>query len=130
MMETLAAGTEARGLPAAIGHTPLVSLDLGAPSGTRIYAKLESVNPGGSSKDRPVLRMLTEAVHAGRFSGGHRLLDSSSVAALRVCEKTCCARDLAFRRCSESSCISIYTPVPALRRNATSLRSRRFFTNS
>ena len=46
---------------------------------------------------------------------------------LRVCEKIYCARDLAFRRCSESSCISTYTPVPALRRNATSLRSRRFF---
>ncbi|MGH8656432.1 MAG: TonB-dependent siderophore receptor, partial [Gammaproteobacteria bacterium] len=43
---------------------------------------------------------------------------------LRVCEKTYCALDLAFRRCSESSCISIYTAVPALRRNATSLRSR------
>ncbi|MGH8655377.1 MAG: DUF262 domain-containing protein, partial [Gammaproteobacteria bacterium] len=41
---------------------------------------------------------------------------------LRVCEKTYCARDLAFRRCSESSCISIYTAVPALRRNATFLR--------
>ena len=78
MMETLAAGTETRGLPAAIGHTPLVSLDLGAPSGTRIYAKLESVNPGGSIKDRPVLRMLTEAVRAGRFATGRRLLDSSS----------------------------------------------------
>jgi cysteine synthase len=49
-METLAAGTETRGRPAAIGHTPPVSLDLGAPSGTRIYAKLESVNPGGSSR--------------------------------------------------------------------------------
>ncbi|MGH8655956.1 MAG: SpvB/TcaC N-terminal domain-containing protein, partial [Gammaproteobacteria bacterium] len=38
-----------------------------------------------------------------------------------------CAQDLAIRRCSESSCISIYIPVSALRRNATSLRSQRFF---
>ncbi len=53
----------------------------------------------------------------------HRMRRSSQ----RACEKICCARDLAFRRCSESSCISIYTPVPVLRRNATSLRSRGFF---
>ena len=49
---------------------------------------------------------------------------------LRVCEKTSCARDLAFRRCSESSCISTYTPVPALRRNATPFARDGFFTNS
>ena len=54
-------------------------------------------------------------------------LDTGSRVRLRACEKICCARDLAFRRCSESSCISTYTPVPALRRNAISLRSRRFF---
>ncbi len=74
---------------------------------------------------------------------------SNPALALRVCEKTYCARNLAFRRCSGSSCISIYTAVarlvletrpcgacapfrsrrnaPALRRNATFLRSRRFF---
>ncbi len=46
---------------------------------------------------------------------------------VRACEKICCARDLAFRRCSESSCIPTYTPVPVLRRNSTSLRSRQFF---
>ncbi|MGH8651374.1 MAG: ISAs1 family transposase [Gammaproteobacteria bacterium] len=54
-------------------------------------------------------------------------ISSLTVGDLRVCEKTYCARDLAFRRCSESSCSSIYTAVPALRRNATFLRSRRFF---
>jgi cysteine synthase B len=36
------------------------------------------VNPGGSIKDRPVARMLLEAMAAGRFAGGRRLLDSSS----------------------------------------------------
>lgn len=45
---------------------------------TRIFAKLESLNPGGSIKDRPVARMLTCAIAAGRFEGGRRLLDSSS----------------------------------------------------
>jgi len=64
-------------LIARIGHTPLVELR-GAPAGARIFAKLESVNPGGSIKDRPVARMLLEAMAAGRFAGGRRLLDSSS----------------------------------------------------
>jgi len=64
----------------AIGHTPLVEIGLVrevAPR-TRLFAKLESVNPGGSIKDRPVARMLTQAIAAGRFEGGRRLLDSSS----------------------------------------------------
>ena len=63
-------------LLARVGHTPLVELRLAR--GARIFAKLESVNPGGSIKDRPVARMLVEALAAGRFAGGRRLLDSSS----------------------------------------------------
>ncbi len=64
----------------AIGATPLVEIRLigeFAP-GVRLFAKLESVNPGGSIKDRPVARMLREALVAGVFAGGRRLLDSSS----------------------------------------------------
>jgi len=63
-----------------VGHTPLVELRLALHDrrGARIFAKLESVNPGGSIKDRPVARMLVEALAAGRFAGGRRLLDSSS----------------------------------------------------
>lgn len=70
----------AQGLLSRIGNTPLVELKLvqEVASGTRLYAKLESLNPGGSIKDRPVARMLTEAIAAGRFAGGRRLLDSSS----------------------------------------------------
>jgi cysteine synthase B len=44
----------------------------------RLFAKLESVNPGGSIKDRAVKRMITRAIEAERFAGGRRLLDSSS----------------------------------------------------
>lgn len=67
-------------LLAGIGHTPLIEIALvrEVVSGTRLFAKLESVNPGGSIKDRPVARMLTRAIAAGRFEGGRRLLDSSS----------------------------------------------------
>lgn len=71
----------AAGLLAAVGHTPLMDLtDLvrEVSPRTRLFAKLESVNPGGSIKDRPVAHMLTRALTAGKLSGGRRLLDSSS----------------------------------------------------
>ncbi|MCI0400550.1 MAG: PLP-dependent cysteine synthase family protein [Gammaproteobacteria bacterium] len=71
---------EAGGLIACIGNTPLLELDLvteAAPA-ARLFAKLEALNPGGSIKDRPVARMLTQALQEGRLEGGRRLLDSSS----------------------------------------------------
>ena len=71
---------DAHALLARVGHTPLLELRLAQRDrgGARIFAKLESVNPGGSIKDRPVARMLLEALWAGRFAEGRRLLDSSS----------------------------------------------------
>ena len=67
-------------LLAGIGNTPLVEIEFvrEVASDGRLFAKLESVNPGGSVKDRPVARMLMQAQAAGRFAGGRRLLDSSS----------------------------------------------------
>lgn len=69
----------ASALLAAVGHTPLVEIPFAGEvaSGARLFAKLESVNPGGSIKDRPVARMLLEARASGRLAG-RRLLDSSS----------------------------------------------------
>jgi len=71
---------DSMGLLAAIGNTPLVEIELAreVAADARLFAKLEGMNPGGSVKDRPVARMLTEAIAAGRFEGGRRLLDSSS----------------------------------------------------
>src|SRR6185436_13950772 len=43
-----------------------------------IYAKAEYTNPGGSLKDRPVRRMLLEAMISGQVSNGRVVLDSSS----------------------------------------------------
>ena len=73
-------GPQVESLLAAIGNTPLLELDPGpeAAPGARLFAKLESVNPGGSIKDRPVARMLCRALADGRFEEGRRLLDSSS----------------------------------------------------
>jgi S-sulfo-L-cysteine synthase (O-acetyl-L-serine-dependent) len=44
----------------------------------RVYAKAEYSNPGGSLKDRPVRRMLLEALIAGQIGKGRIVLDSSS----------------------------------------------------
>jgi S-sulfo-L-cysteine synthase (O-acetyl-L-serine-dependent) len=71
-----------RALLATIGGTPLVELtELGGlPAGTRLFAKLETRNPTGSVKDRPVASMLAAAVRDGHVGpgSGRRLLDSSS----------------------------------------------------
>lgn len=71
---------QAQRLLSAVGQTPLVELDMGSdlPVGTRLFAKLESTNPGASIKDRPVARMLLRALERGDLDGGRRLLDSSS----------------------------------------------------
>ena len=63
-----------------IGNTPLVKIDLFADElpDVYIYAKAEMYNPGGSIKDRPVLRMLTEAIRSGELTRDKFILDSSS----------------------------------------------------
>ena len=63
-----------------IGQTPLVKIDLFADElpNVEIYAKIETYNPGGSIKDRPVLRMLTEAIASGELTRDKVILDSSS----------------------------------------------------
>ena len=66
----------------AIGNTPLVELDIPndiADIGeASIYAKFEHLNPGGSIKDRPVLRMLAEAIIDGTLTPGKTILDATS----------------------------------------------------
>ena len=63
-----------------IGNTRMVEITCFREEfpGVRILAKAEFANPGGSLKDRPVRRMMLEAMIAGEFSGGRSLLDSSS----------------------------------------------------
>jgi len=43
-----------------------------------VYIKAEWFNPGGSVKDRPVLRMIIEAERDGRLTPGKTILDSTS----------------------------------------------------
>ncbi len=68
------------GLLQRIGHTPLLrAVRLrGIPAGVEIWAKAEWFNPGGSVKDRPILRMIEEAERDGRLTPERVLLDSTS----------------------------------------------------
>ena len=63
-----------------VGNTPLVRVDLFADEfpGVEVYAKVESFNPGGSLKDRPVLYMLLSALEDGRLDASKTIMDSSS----------------------------------------------------
>jgi cysteine synthase A len=54
-----------------IGRTPLVRLNrLSGESGATIVGKLESLNPGGSVKDRIGLAMIEDAEREGRIAPG------------------------------------------------------------
>jgi len=57
-------------------ETPLVQVD--SPPETTIAAKLESLTPGGSAKDRPALAMVEAAEDAGALSVGDRLVEPTS----------------------------------------------------
>jgi len=63
----------------AIGATPMVRVDLGLDIGdAEIHAKCEHLNPGGSIKDRPILRMLGEAILSGELTPDKTILDATS----------------------------------------------------
>lgn len=76
----------------AVGGTPLVRLDRLFPeSGIEVLAKLESMNPGGSTKDRPALAMVRDALRSGRLAAGGTVVESSSgnlgIALARACRE-------------------------------------------
>jgi cysteine synthase B len=63
-----------------IGNTPLLRLHLfdeEAPE-VAVYAKAEFLNPGGSVKDRPALRMIEEAERSGLLTHDRIIIDSTS----------------------------------------------------
>ena len=62
-----------------VGNTPLVNLPrIGEQSPCPIVAKLETTNPGGSSKDRPALTMIDEAEKAGLLKPGGTIIEPTS----------------------------------------------------
>jgi cysteine synthase B len=64
-----------------IGQTPLLRLDRVAadlPETVAVYAKAEHLNPGGSVKDRPALRMIEDGLDSGAFRRDQTLIDATS----------------------------------------------------
>jgi cysteine synthase B len=62
-----------------IGNTPLVELaNLGNYSGIKIFAKVESGNPGGSVKDRAALYMIRKAEETGELTKDKTIVEATS----------------------------------------------------
>ncbi len=62
-----------------IGNTPLVEITkLNPYPGVRILAKIESVNPGGSIKDRVALAMIEAAEESGELTPDKTILEATS----------------------------------------------------
>ena len=73
-------GSESESILSKVGRTPLFRLervDRDLPD-VSIYAKAEWLNPGGSVKDRPALRMILSAERSGRLTAGRTILDATS----------------------------------------------------
>jgi cystathionine beta-synthase len=69
------AADEGRTILDCIGQTPTLELPrlaaaVGLPTGTRLFAKAEHLNPGGSVKDRLALTLIDEAERRGLKPGG------------------------------------------------------------
>ena len=68
-----------RNVLALIGDTPLVQLQrIPRPGSARILGKLESLNPGGSVKDRIAIAMIEEAERSGRLKPGDTIVEPTS----------------------------------------------------
>lgn len=62
-----------------IGHTPIVELSQFAlPEGVRLFAKLESFNPGGSVKDRLGMELIRAAEASGQLKPGGTIIEPTA----------------------------------------------------
>lgn len=62
-----------------IGNTPVVRLrNLSGDQDAEVWGKLESMNPGGSVKDRICLNMITTAEQSGRLHPGDTIVEPTS----------------------------------------------------
>jgi cysteine synthase A len=67
------------GILSAIGGTPLIRLKrVLDDTPVRLYAKMESLNPGGSTKDRPAIKIIRRALETGELKPGSVVVESSS----------------------------------------------------
>jgi len=71
--------TKSLGLLSLIGKTPLIPLERISPNPkVKIWGKLESMNPGGSIKDRIALSMIEEAEKRGLLTPDKTILEATS----------------------------------------------------
>jgi len=71
--------TIANGVLSAVGRTPLVRLNRLSPHAElAVYGKLEGLNPGGSTKDRPAALMIRRALEKGAIDRDTVIVESSS----------------------------------------------------
>ena len=83
------------GILSAIGNTPLVVLSKLFPGvSSTFYAKLEMFNPGGSSKDRTALLILSKAVEDGKLNHNSTVIESSSGNMAIGLAQVCCYMNL------------------------------------
>jgi cysteine synthase B len=68
----------AREILKSVGNTPLIPLDRLTRGEHKVFAKLESHNPGGSVKDRPAVSMVLDGLEKGRLKPGMRIIDATS----------------------------------------------------
>jgi N-(2-amino-2-carboxyethyl)-L-glutamate synthase len=74
-----AAFAKPAGILSVVGATPLVHLKkLSAEWRVEVFGKLESLNPGGSVKDRPALAVLQDGVRKGLVGPNTTIVESSS----------------------------------------------------
>lgn len=67
------------GILSAIGNTPLIRLGRSCSAlPFNVFAKLESSNPGGSTKDRPAFNIIRQALDSGALTRGSVVIESSS----------------------------------------------------
>lgn len=70
---------QSTGILSAIGDTPLIRLGRScAALPFNVFAKLEALNPGGSTKDRPALNVIRQALDSGALAPGALVIESSS----------------------------------------------------
>jgi cystathionine beta-synthase len=63
----------------AIGRTPMVRLKrLGEGLAPAVYGKIEAMNPGGSTKDRVAVAMITDAEKSGKLKPGGTIIEATA----------------------------------------------------
>ncbi len=61
-----------------VGDTPVVRINNLAPTGVRLYVKVESFNPAASVKDRLALNIIEAAERAGTLKPGQTVVEATS----------------------------------------------------